>query len=134
MKGMLPFRGMKRIRKSLKELMDRLMNDGRARYDTTAMSVTGDTVPSSWRISTGSPPVSTRGLGSFTTATQGDSTAAQIEKQDSMRLEPLEEATTYIFQYRFNHAAVYGRREDRSPEQAVRSVYSRRHYSEERSQ
>ncbi|GFO38749.1 hypothetical protein PoB_006525400 [Plakobranchus ocellatus] len=33
----------------------------------------------------------------------------------------------------FNQAAVYGRKEDRSPEAAVRSVRSRRDYSEERS-
>ncbi|GFO40149.1 hypothetical protein PoB_006665400 [Plakobranchus ocellatus] len=51
----------------------------------------------------------------------------------NLRPESLEEATTYILQYQFNHAAVYGRREDRSPEPAVRSVRSRRDYSEERS-
>ncbi|GFN89984.1 hypothetical protein PoB_001649000 [Plakobranchus ocellatus] len=48
----------------------------------------------------------------------------------NMRPESLDEATTYILQYQFNHAAVYGRKEDRSPEAAVRS---RRDYSEERS-
>ncbi|GFN89985.1 hypothetical protein PoB_001649100 [Plakobranchus ocellatus] len=73
---MLPFRGMKHIRKSLKELTYCLMNDGRARqhHDTIAMFVTGDTIPSSRRTGTGSTPVSTRGLGSFTTVTQDDST------------------------------------------------------------
>ncbi|GFO07942.1 hypothetical protein PoB_003444700 [Plakobranchus ocellatus] len=73
---MMPYRRMKRIRKSLKELTDRLMNDGRAYqyHDTAAMSVTGDTVPSPRRISTGSTPVNTRGLGSFTTVTREDST------------------------------------------------------------
>ncbi|GFO35626.1 hypothetical protein PoB_006213100 [Plakobranchus ocellatus] len=51
----------------------------------------------------------------------------------NMRPESLDEATTFILQYQFNHAAVYGRKEDRSPEAAVRSVRSRRDYSEERS-
>ncbi|GFN84201.1 hypothetical protein PoB_001070700 [Plakobranchus ocellatus] len=51
----------------------------------------------------------------------------------NMRPESLDEATTYIVQYQFNHAAVYGRKEDRSPEAAVRWVRSRRDYSEERS-
>ncbi|GFO10191.1 hypothetical protein PoB_003669600 [Plakobranchus ocellatus] len=45
----------------------------------------------------------------------------------------LDEATTFILQYQFNHAAVYGRKEDRSPEAVVHSVRSRRDYSEERS-
>ncbi|GFO10246.1 general secretion pathway protein k-like protein [Plakobranchus ocellatus] len=49
------------------------------------------------------------------------------------RPESLDEATTFFLQYQFNHAAVYGRKEDRSPEAAVRSVRSRRDYSEERS-
>ncbi|GFO19501.1 hypothetical protein PoB_004600600 [Plakobranchus ocellatus] len=43
------------------------------------------------------------------------------------------EATTYILQYQFNDAAVYGRREDRSPEAAIHSVRSRQDYSEEKS-
>ncbi|GFO46539.1 hypothetical protein PoB_007304400 [Plakobranchus ocellatus] len=51
----------------------------------------------------------------------------------NMRPESLDEATTFILQYQFNHAAIYGRKEDRSPEAAVRSVRSRRDYSEERS-
>ncbi|GFO23792.1 hypothetical protein PoB_005029700 [Plakobranchus ocellatus] len=51
----------------------------------------------------------------------------------NMRPESLDEATTYILQCQFNHAAVYGRKEDRLPEAAVRSVRSRRDYSEERS-
>ncbi|GFO12627.1 hypothetical protein PoB_003913200 [Plakobranchus ocellatus] len=51
----------------------------------------------------------------------------------NMRPGSLDEATTFILQYQFNHAAVYGRKEDRSPEAAVRSVRSRRDYSEERS-
>ncbi|GFN99165.1 hypothetical protein PoB_002567100 [Plakobranchus ocellatus] len=51
----------------------------------------------------------------------------------NMRPESLDEATMYILQYQFNHAAVYGRREDRWPEAAVRSVRSRRDYSEQRS-
>ncbi|GFO42863.1 hypothetical protein PoB_006936800 [Plakobranchus ocellatus] len=51
----------------------------------------------------------------------------------NMRPELLDEATTNILQYQFNHAAVYGRREDRSPEAAVRSVCSQRDFSEERS-
>ncbi|GFO34312.1 hypothetical protein PoB_006081700 [Plakobranchus ocellatus] len=51
----------------------------------------------------------------------------------NMRPESLDEATTFILQYQFNHAAVYGRKEDSSPEAAVRSVRSRRDYSEERS-
>ncbi|GFO20625.1 hypothetical protein PoB_004713000 [Plakobranchus ocellatus] len=51
----------------------------------------------------------------------------------NMRPGSLDEATTYILQYQFNHAAVYSRKEDRSPEAAVRSVRSRRDYSEESS-
>ncbi|GFO02421.1 hypothetical protein PoB_002892600 [Plakobranchus ocellatus] len=51
----------------------------------------------------------------------------------NMLPESLDEATMYILQYQFNHAAVYSRKEDRSPEAAVRSVRSRRDYSEERS-
>ncbi|GFO28217.1 hypothetical protein PoB_005472200 [Plakobranchus ocellatus] len=48
----------------------------------------------------------------------------------NMRPDSLDEATAYILQYQFNHAAVQGRREDRSPEAAVRSVRSppRREY------
>ncbi|GFO19335.1 hypothetical protein PoB_004584000 [Plakobranchus ocellatus] len=49
----------------------------------------------------------------------------------NMRPESLDEATAYILQYQFNPAALYGRREDRSPKTAVRS---RRDYSEERVQ
>ncbi|GFO19502.1 hypothetical protein PoB_004600700 [Plakobranchus ocellatus] len=43
---MLPFCGMKRIRRSLKELTDHLMNDRRVcqHHNMTAMSVTGNTV------------------------------------------------------------------------------------------
>ncbi|GFN80232.1 hypothetical protein PoB_000673800 [Plakobranchus ocellatus] len=42
----------------------------------------------------------------------------------NMRPESLDEATTHILQCQFNHADVYNRREDRSPEAAVRSVCS----------
>ncbi|GFO15924.1 hypothetical protein PoB_004242900 [Plakobranchus ocellatus] len=51
----------------------------------------------------------------------------------NMRPESLDEATTYTLQYQFNYAAVYGKKEDRSPEAAVGSVLSRRDCSEERS-
>ncbi|GFN82102.1 hypothetical protein PoB_000860800 [Plakobranchus ocellatus] len=80
------------------------------------------------RTGTGSVPVSIRGLSSFTTVTQGDSCADRGTglHAANMRPESLDEATTYILQYQFNHAAVYGRGEDRSPEAAVRSVRSRR--------
>ncbi|GFO46610.1 hypothetical protein PoB_007311500 [Plakobranchus ocellatus] len=62
--------------------------------------------------------------------TDGVNTSAQAAK---LRPESLDEATSYILQYQFNHTVVYGRKEDRSPEAAVRSVRSRRDYSEERS-
>ncbi|GFO00537.1 hypothetical protein PoB_002704200 [Plakobranchus ocellatus] len=51
----------------------------------------------------------------------------------NMRPQSLDEATTYILQYQSSHAAVYDRREDRSPEAAVRSVRCPRDYIEERS-
>ncbi|GFO18496.1 hypothetical protein PoB_004500100 [Plakobranchus ocellatus] len=41
-----------------------------------------------------------------------------------MRPESLEEATSYILQYQFNHVAVYGEMEDRSAVTAVYSVLS----------
>ncbi|GFN85086.1 hypothetical protein PoB_001159200 [Plakobranchus ocellatus] len=51
----------------------------------------------------------------------------------NMRPESLEETTIYILQHQFNHRTVYCIREDRSTEVAVRSVCSRRDYTEERS-
>ncbi|GFO48788.1 hypothetical protein PoB_007529300 [Plakobranchus ocellatus] len=47
--------------------------------------------------------------------------------------ELLKEVFTYILHYQFTHSTVFDRREDRSPEAAVCSVCSRRHYSGERS-
>ncbi|GFO27324.1 hypothetical protein PoB_005382900 [Plakobranchus ocellatus] len=128
MNEMLPFHGKRHALKNLSGPTRQLMNEGRPRqrHSMTKAADVGNILLSSRRTNTADISVSTRGLGNFTTVTQGDSTGTKHNgnTQEAPRERPRESGygrQQHLGSPReWSREGKYGRQRSRSPRERFR--------------